>query len=265
MSRLVDKWDAVLPPRKYQPDGTETWGSRVLRWAEAERLEKQSEKSDDRLKTGNEKEAELRQAEEVRLRNQAEDTAFWNGIPSALRAMGLGEAQISQIGGLELNWPGMPLVAEWKASGKLFLVLGGPPGTGKTLAAARVLLDEGQERVRCESYDAPQWRTAWAKFARASDLSRFSYYDKQDQQYLKRLENARWLVLDDLGAESMSDPWRATLLELVDKRMAEGRRTLITTNLDGKAFRERYDARVMRRLTEFGQFAAVRTRERQAG
>lgn len=262
---LLDKWDAKLPQRDYLPNGTEKMASRVRRMAKAAELEEAAEAEDPRLADENREKREANAAEANKAKAANDDTQFWNGLPAAMRAMGLGEAQITQLGGLETDWPGMKAVADWRASGKLFLVLGGPPGSGKTLAAARVLLEGGQEQVTCQSYDAPQWRTAWAKFARAADLTRRSFYDKQDRVYLDRLANTKWLVLDDLGAEMMTDPWRQTLLELVDKRMAAGCRTVITTNLDGKAFAERYDVRVMRRLKEFGQFAAVRPLERKAG
>jgi hypothetical protein len=262
---LVSKWDPILPPRKYLPDGSESMFSRIQRMARAAELERQAEEKDPRLAGLNKATREQVSAEAAKQANEDADTRFWNATPDALRSMGLGEAHVAAIGGLETDWPGMVAVEAWRATQKLFLVLGGPPGTGKTLAASRLLLEGGREWVKCESYAAWQWRPAWAKFVRAADLARKSYFDKFDHSFLQRLENAKWLVLDDLGAELLTDGWKATLLELLDKRMARGRRTAITTNLSGKDFEARYDARVMRRLKEHGTFAAVKALVKAVG
>jgi len=103
----------------------------------------------------------------------------------------------------------------------------GPPGTGKThLAAAFLredLLAHGEEHCR---------------FLRTVDLLKairdsFGDHSGDSEKRLLDFYGARvpFLVLDDLGAEKVSDFVLQTLYDLLDRRYGECLDTLITSNL----------------------------------
>ena len=72
---------------------------------------------------------------------------------------------------------------------------------------------------------------------------------QQAQQYETQLAKFDLLVIDDLGAERTSDWVVERVNVLLDRRMREGRQTIVTTNLmDLGAVSERYGARAASRL-----------------
>jgi DNA replication protein DnaC len=72
---------------------------------------------------------------------------------------------------------------------------------------------------------------------------------QQAQQYENQLAKFDLLVIDDLGAERTSDWVVERVNVLLDRRMREGRQTIVTTNLmDLGAVSERYGARAASRL-----------------
>jgi len=121
------------------------------------------------------------------------------------------------------------------------LVLMGGIGTGKTLAAcwwAAKAMHEG------------------AGFMTAAELARWPRYE---MAAMDRLLGAAALVVDDLGTEYMDDKgnFLAVFDEFVNTRCANMRKTVITTNLTPKTFRERYGARITDRIVECGRFVSV--------
>jgi DNA replication protein DnaC len=119
------------------------------------------------------------------------------------------------------------------------LVLSGPTGRGKTMSAGWVIGVEGglyypvEELVRALS-------------------------DRRTHR-AETLVSARLIVLDDIGREEDSDVdrVRAGLVEIVDRRRSGRFLTLITTNLNGKAFASRYaDARLLSRLAQSSRWEA---------
>ena len=143
--------------------------------------------------------------------------------------------------------PAMEAVRSWVAASepRPLLVLAGGTGTGKTVAAAWALARIGGEYVR------------------AVDLARRSEPYRNEAEIL-RPASSELLVLDDLGTEASSDRGRdrrfmPALYDVIDQRqgvMRRGtrwvpRRTLITTNLTKKQFREQYpDERILSRLAQ---------------
>jgi len=120
------------------------------------------------------------------------------------------------------------------------LVLSGEKGSGKTVGAAWWALHR----------DRP------TRFLRASALARLSRYaDERAELY----ENCRALVLDDVGAEYSDEKgsFVSDLDELIDTFYGDRRRLVITTNCDGKKFRERYGERITDRLAECGWWEVI--------
>lgn len=118
------------------------------------------------------------------------------------------------------------------------LVLAGPYGTGKSIAAAWALSEIG------------------GLFVRATDLARMSGFDEDLHHDLRR---AILLVIDDLGAEySDRHGWLASVVSaIIEYRLGDFSRTLITTNLRPHEIHERYGDRLVERLREAGHVVVV--------
>jgi hypothetical protein len=136
---------------------------------------------------------------------------------------------------------------EWLESGAQLLVLAGSVGTGKSLAAAKVLHD---------------WRLAsatlnpWGKLVpfdgrlwiAAPHLARLQPWADE----VRELDDPGLLVLDDLGEEEATPKSLSTISTVLTSRFAEGRRTIVTTNLAQSTFRDRYGDRLVDRVRECG-------------
>lgn len=122
------------------------------------------------------------------------------------------------------------------------VVLAGRPGVGKSVAAALMAFRESRGNCQC------------LRWVQSGELARGFSYDADAFGELARV----WvLVIDDLGVEYVDDKGRflSTLEELLSKRHAKMRRTIITTNITDKAtFVARYGERLASRIAEDGAF-----------
>lgn len=121
-------------------------------------------------------------------------------------------------------------------------VLGGRPGVGKSVAALLWLLEQAKGKPEC------------LRWVQSGDLARGFAYDRDE---FETLCSTYALVVDDLGLEYLDENGRflCTLDEVLSKRFAKMRRTLITTNItDAKVFSERYKERIASRISEDGAF-----------
>ena len=118
-------------------------------------------------------------------------------------------------------------------------VLSGGVGAGKSVAAAR-WLSAGDQIV-------------WVG---AAELARWPRYDRDSMDMLLGADR---LVVDDLGTEFLdaSGNFRAVLDEVVCRRVDDGRKTVITTNLSVDDFVRRYDERIADRINGSGAFHGV--------
>lgn len=125
------------------------------------------------------------------------------------------------------------------------LTLMGPLGTGKTWAAAalaRILLIEDSVPV---TFVTTQQMIDAVKPAHGGlDVDMIQF------------ELAPVLVLDDFGAERLTEFATDQLYRLAHHRSHNGRPCIITTNLDGPEIRKRYNERIIERL--FGGSQLVR-------
>lgn len=137
------------------------------------------------------------------------------------------------------NWRGLPTNPNIYGMGLLFA---GPPNTGKTTVAAAVLC-ELRRRWGISVYQSRYTDHVARKISLikagsdtpAEQLSRWQYA-------VERVEWADVVLLDDVGHEHTTESGYAedTLDQLLRQRYDEGRPTLITTNLSGKDWSERY-------------------------
>lgn len=134
---------------------------------------------------------------------------------------------------------------------KSLLLLSGGPGTGKTVAGVEALARRFLRPCR-ETEDA-------GLFVRATEASRLGLYGDETRRRVSAMLSTQVLVLDDLGAELLSDAWRALLDEIVDTRYGDRLTTVLTTNLESGVFREKYGARVTDRVRHDGLVAECGT------
>lgn len=125
-------------------------------------------------------------------------------------------------------------------------VLSGPAGCGKTMAAHWWLLDGLNGGLNVAMVTA-------SKFAR---LSR--YVSDGDDKFVVYARPHR-LAVDDLGVEfaDAKSSFLTDLDELLDLRWRAERSTVMTTNLEGKEFRDRYGVRIVDRIRHQGGWLNV--------
>jgi DNA replication protein DnaC len=123
------------------------------------------------------------------------------------------------------------------------VVLAGDPGCGKTVAACHWAM-HSRRFHNC------------TEFVRASTFAASSRYDQETRQ---RWYGAHALVLDDLGAEYLDakGSFQVDLDELVDTFYGDERPLIVTTNLNGQAFKSRYGERVTDRIRECGKWLDI--------
>jgi hypothetical protein len=153
------------------------------------------------------------QAAETRIRRQA------SGIPAE---------HIEHLASPKL-WPAFVAIQTFLAASteKRFVILGGLHGVGKSFALA---------------WGADQG----GLFATAQNLVLSSSWDS----YWAELKTARFVAIDELGAECGNPAYDANLYELLNSRYANMRKTAISTNLTPAAFRARYLALGLDRLLD---------------
>jgi hypothetical protein len=156
---------------------------------------------------------------------------------------------------LDLGWTLAPTDAltaatAWSRSGAALLAFAGPVGTGKSMAAAWALRDWWLATATVNPwgqrvpYDGRLW-------VAAPHLGRLAPW-ADEVQALDGADAPGMLVLDDLGEEEATPRSLAMLSSMLTSRFAQGCATIITTNLDGSTFRDRYGARLIDRLRECG-------------
>jgi DNA replication protein DnaC len=125
------------------------------------------------------------------------------------------------------------LVQDWLTRQGSTLMLAGPVGTGKTHAAYAVLNDAAE--------------TATVAATTLADLLAALRPDG-DARAAQRARTADLLLLDDFGAAKASEWAVEQVVALLDARLREGRRQVVTTNAPYDALVEAWDDRAMDRL-----------------
>lgn len=114
------------------------------------------------------------------------------------------------------------------------LLLMGKPGTGKTLAICSAAA--GYEHGR---------------YLLSSEVSQaYRHLDFRDRVGTW-IDQVSLLAIDELGREptDADQRSRATIWEVVERRWANGRKTILASNVTERAFRERYDEPIWDRIT----------------
>lgn len=142
-------------------------------------------------------------------------------------------------------------VRGWLASGRTGLLLAGTVGSGKTHAAYAVgnaALAQGLTVEAWTMHDLlsalrPDGDPSAAQFARTADV----------------------LILDDLMAAKVT-PWmQEAMTSLMDARLRDSRRTIVTTNATSAALAEAWGTRALSRMTYRAQVLVYAGDDRRGG
>ncbi len=128
------------------------------------------------------------------------------------------------------------------SAGLLFL---GGTGLGKTHLSAAVA-----NRVAAKGYSVI-YESAQQIFD-TCDAVRFNRMDISERL---KYENCSLLIIDDLGAECITQYSVSAITSLIDLRIVNGRPTIISSNLTPAAIRKTYGERLLSRL--FGEFRVL--------
>ncbi len=130
-----------------------------------------------------------------------------------------------------------------EAAGLLFV---GGTGLGKThisAAIGNVVSSRGMSVL----YESAQ------QIFDTCDAVRFNRADVSER---KKYENCRLLIIDDLGAECITQYSVSAITSLIDLRIVNGKKTIISTNLSPEAIRKTYGERLLSRL--LGEFRVLK-------
>lgn len=142
----------------------------------------------------------------------------------------------------DFRGPALDSVLSWVSCPGDGLFLTGSVGTGKTHLAAAITrhLFEGKASVafqRCAEF-----------YAAVREMYR---REESEALLLSPLLTPRFLILDDLGAGSLSDSERRFTLEVLDRRANRLKPTVVTSNWSLQEIAEKLDDRVASRLSGF--------------
>lgn len=122
------------------------------------------------------------------------------------------------------------------------LLLCGDPGLGKTFLSACIA------RVVSESGYSVVYDTAAHVFAQfeTEHFRRADFDDAEDD--VNRYMNCDLLILDDLGTEMVTTFVQSTLYQIVNGRLINGKKTIISSNLSPSELGRRYSVQIQSRL-----------------
>lgn len=116
----------------------------------------------------------------------------------------------------------------------------GPPGVGKTYICSALLEDFPQGNLTVRAYSE---RKLFERLRAGISANHGDYMD-----HLHQLIDDDLVILDDVGS-SGHNAWREeVLMEALDYRYKDGKKTVITSNLDQDDFKRTYGERITSRL-----------------
>lgn len=127
------------------------------------------------------------------------------------------------------------------------LLFYGPTGQGKTFLCnciAKALLDKGYTVV---------YQTAF-NLIKVLENQRFSQGDQKDNIGYQYLFDADLLIIDDLGTEFVNTFSTLELFNVINTRLLNKKKTVISTNLSPSLLKETYSERISSRLFGHYQF-----------
>lgn len=179
-------------------------------------------------------------------------------IEAELMKQGVPKRHVVSMRNIRKSHPVYRKATEWDCRG--FLLLCGSVGIGKSFSAACVLrkwIGNQLTGKDVDFYTSPALEgTIHAKAMAISWKRAFEMCD--DRECRQKARTVPFLVIDELGAESLNDYSAAILGDLISARYDGDLSTIVTTNLTPEALCERYGERMMDRLNgETGKIIVV--------
>lgn len=137
-------------------------------------------------------------------------------------------------------------VAQWLETDLDVLVLQGGTGSAKSIAAAWAF-----EFVQHRAPITPTGHRRSPLWLDARSLAAWSSFDAR---FWSDYDNASLIVIDDAGIEENADRLAAAIERVVNVSTA---RAVVTTNLGGRVFAERYGDRVLSRIHGAGRWSCI--------
>lgn len=129
------------------------------------------------------------------------------------------------------------------------LILAGPPGTGKSHLAAAALLQLAPDHSCLYATVSQVIRSVRDTWRKESETS--------ERQVIKRLgSDIDLLVLDEVGVQYGTDAERNTLFDILDRRYADMRPTILISNQQGEELKETLGDRLYDRMRETQRLVA---------
>lgn len=126
----------------------------------------------------------------------------------------------------------------------------GPVGLGKSYmcySIAKELIDQGYKVLYMTMNELMDMMQLY-NFDRSLFVERYSLEDYY------AVENSDLLILDDLGTEITNNFVKTVLFNIINSRMINNKKMLISTNLSPDELMARYDERISSRLIEYVEF-----------
>ena len=205
-------------------------GARTAFYAAVERAARMTpeERAAERARTERE-EARAARAENIARRAEMRAARYAASVPALYQ-----DARVDQLRA-EQN-PGGRVRAWWTSGSRVLVLQSETSGNGKTHAAYAVGWEASADGANV---------CAWT-MADLNEALRPSGTDP-DGVY-RRVERCDLLIIDDLGREKMTEWTVETLQRILDARLRDNKRLIVTTNLTGKDLVVRYGGPVADRL-----------------
>jgi DNA replication protein DnaC len=139
-------------------------------------------------------------------------------------------------------------IVETVDSGRNFFIYGDGVGTGKTYMACVILNHFIYKTCQTERFDYENPLALFCDYSELMDNLRYSN-DEVIQIEFERIKRVPLLLLDDLGAGTVSDFVREQTFLIVNYRYNHKLSTMITSNFQLEQLRELLGERIMSRLS----------------
>lgn len=187
-------------------------------------------------------EAEVTKVERERAEIDRAERAL-RSMGAKLERSGIGQRALEAVEKPQ-DTEALGVVKRWLPDASLnWLVLCGAPGTGKSVAATWAV----RETIR---------GGGGAAFRRTQSLAKLSAFDVGRAEF-EALKHVGLLVVDDFGAELLTEYARAQIFELLDWRHENYGRTIVTSNLPWAELKTRLGERLVDRIGQSGRLSQL--------
>lgn len=183
-------------------------------------------------------------AEHARMMLESREATFRKSLPALVADARFSHFQARDAADIQ----NLACASEWAkdcaAGAQRGLLLVGPNGTGKTwllAAIGRYLLPTERPAVFVSAPDL------WADVKHTYGSSE----GESERQLLANYKTAHVLLLDELGAGNITEPYRACIADLLCYRANNGLATVVATNLSPNKLADATDGRAADRLAAF--------------